>query len=247
MTDDDRPGHFGTPTTPGSGPVDGGDGDNGDNGDDGDEDLPFPLSGTTLVVGPSNVGKTTLTARALERWVGTHGSGGVVVLDFGPELRRDGRLLGGRLARFTDLLDGLGDREESSGGEASVERGDRTTVRRSPDGLWLGLLDAHAPRAESATDAEAVALARENARGAARLFDRVPAGPRAVFVNDATIALQHPAGDVDRLLAYCSDAAVAVVNAFESDELGTDDPVSRAEARALEALAEGADRVVRLP
>jgi hypothetical protein len=236
MTNDDPSGDPGTPDTSGS--------SGSTDGDDGDEDLPFPLSGTTLVVGPSNVGKTTLTARALERWVETHGPAGVVVLDFGPEIRRDGRLLGGRLSRFTALFDDL---DQSRGASGAAASGDRTTVRRSTDGRWLGLLDAHAPRAESATEAEAVELAHENARGASRLLDRAPSAPRAVFVNDATIALQHPTGDADRLLAYCADAAVAVVNAFESDELGTDDPVSRAETRALETLVEGADRIVRLP
>jgi hypothetical protein len=40
---------------------------------------------------------------------------------------------------------------------------------------------------------------------------------------------------------------VAVVNAFESDELGTDDAVSRQERLALDALVAGADRIVRLP
>jgi hypothetical protein len=109
------------------------------------------------------------------------------------------------------------------------------------------VLDAHAPRAAAESGARAVALAGENARTAARLFDDAPADPRAVFVNDATIALQHPSGDPDRLLAYCARAEVAVVNAFESDELGTDDAVSRQERLALDALVAGADRIVRLP
>jgi hypothetical protein len=198
-----------------------------------------PLAGTTLVLGPSNVGKTTRTARALERWVAAHGSDGVVVLDFAPELERDGRLLGGRLDRFTDLLVG-GDDETAWNDPA-----ERTAVRR-PNGLWYGVLDAHAPRAEGSTEDAAVALAGENAAGAARLLERAPADPRAVFVNDATIPLQHPTGDADSLLAYCDGAAVAVLNAFESDELGVDDAVSRRERDALETLVAGADRVVRL-
>lgn len=202
-----------------------------------DPDASVPPVGTTLLVGPSNVGKTTRTARALEAWVAAHGVSGVVVLEFGPELEREGRVLGGRLGRFTDLF---ADAEP-------VDVEGRTTVRRSADGLWYGVLDAHAPRAEGATAAEAVALARENARGAARLLDRAPPTPRAVFVNDATIALQHPTGDPTRLRSYCARADVAVVNAFESDELGTDDRVSRQERRALDALASGADRIVRLP
>nr|WP_318568877.1 hypothetical protein [Salinigranum marinum] len=202
-----------------------------------DPDGSIRPAGTTLLVGPSNVGKTTRTARALEAWVAARGARGVVVFDFGPELERDGRLLGGRLGRFTDLLD---DAEP-------ISVAGRTTVRRSADGLWYGVLDAHAPRTEGGTATEAVTLARENARGAARLLARAPSTPRAVFVNDATIALQHPTGDPDRLLSYCARADAAVVNAFESDELGTDDRVSRQERGALDALVAGADRVVRLP
>jgi hypothetical protein len=198
---------------------------------------PFPLTGTTLVLGPSNVGKTTRTARALERWVDTHSPAGVVVLDFAPELRRGDRVLGGRLDRVTDLLT-----DESEG----VTLGERTTVTR-PNGVWYGVLDAHAPRAASECEADAVALAAENAAGAARLLDHAPADPHAVFVNDATIALQHPTGRVDRLLAYCAGATAAVLNALESDELGVDDAVSRQEQTALAALVAGADRVVRLP
>jgi hypothetical protein len=203
-----------------------------------DELSPLARPGTTLVVGPSNVGKTTLTARALERWLDAHGAAGVVVFDFGPEVERDGRLLGGRLDRFTDCFD----RDEP----AATTRGDRTTVRRWESGLWQGVLDAHAPRTEGETDTDAISLARENAMGAARLFDRAPASPRAVFVNDATIAFQHDSGDPDRLLAYCARAAVAVVNAFAGDELGSDDAVSRQERTALDALEAGADRTVRL-
>jgi hypothetical protein len=194
--------------------------------------------GTTLVVGPSNVGKTTWTARVLERWVAAHGPAGVVVLDFGPEVRHEGRVLGGRLAGVTDLLNDV---------EFGSQAGGRLSVQRRRDGLWYGVLDAHAPRAAAESGARAVALAGENARAAARLFDDAPADPRAVFVNDATIALQHPSGDPDRLLAYCARAEVAVVNAFESDELGTDDAVSRQERLALDALVAGADRIVRLP
>jgi hypothetical protein len=198
----------------------------------------IPLSGTTLVVGPSNVGKTTRTARALERWVETNGNDGVVVLDFGPEVERDGAVLGGRLHRFTGLL--------PADERTDDDRVDRVVARRLAGGLWYGVVDAHAPRVEGSTESEAVAFAEANAMAAARLLARAPQEPRAVFVNDATIALQHRAGDVARLLSYCARADAAVVNAFESDELGTDDAVSRQERAALDALRAGADRVVRL-
>jgi len=182
------------------------------------ESLPFPLAGTTLVTGPSNVGKTRLTARALAEWVADHGTDGVVVLEFAPELERDGRVLGGRLSRFVTV----------------------------PDGAWHGVLEAHAPRAESGSDDEALELAGANAERAATLLDGAPAEPRAVFVNDATIPYQHPESDPDALLDSCDRADCAVLNAFESDELGTDDPVSRTERATLDRLRRWADRHVRL-
>jgi hypothetical protein len=188
------------------------------------DDDPVPLAGSTLIVGPSGAGKTRLTARALEAWVDAHGPAGVVVLDFAPEVERDGRILGGRLDRFTT----------------------------PPEGAWTGVLAAHAPRSESDTNEEAVALAADNADRARDLLDRAadvltdaPA-PRAVFVNDATIPLQGPDSDPSLLTDLCDRADCAVVNAFESDELGTNDPVSRQERASLEALSAWADRVVRL-
>jgi hypothetical protein len=109
-----------------------------------------------------------------------------------------------------------------------------------------GVLDAHAPRAEGASDAEAVELAADNATRARRILDGAPPDPRAVFVNDATIPLQGEGTDAALLTDYCDRADAAVLNAFESDELGTDDPVSRRERAALETLRAWADRVIRL-
>lgn len=180
--------------------------------------LSFSLSGTTLLVGPSNAGKTQLTAKALEAWIDSHGTDDVVVLEFAPELERDGRLLGGRLDRFTTI----------------------------PDGVWVGRLDAHAPRAMADSHAEAIALAKENAAGAERLLDAAPAEPRAVFVNDATIPRQHDADAPHRLRDYCDQATVSVLNAFESDELGASHPVSRVERATLAALRKWATRTVSL-
>ena len=179
---------------------------------------PFPLAGSTLITGPSNVGKTRLTHRALQAWVEREGTDGVVVLEFAPELERDGRILGGRLDRFGPL----------------------------PEGAWLGVLDAHAPRAQGETEDASVELARQNAERAGRILAAAPVDPRAVFVNDATIALQHESCDVDRLTGYCDPADCAVLNAFESEELGTDDPVSRREREALAALHDWSDRSIEL-
>ncbi|MBP1923786.1 hypothetical protein J2751_002831 [Halorubrum alkaliphilum] len=179
--------------------------------------FPFPLTGSTLIVGPSQAGKTRLTARALEAWVDRHGTDDLVVLEFAPELERDGRILGGRLDRFTTI----------------------------PDGVWHGVLDAHAPRAEGADESEAIALAKDNAERGIEILDAAP-DPNAVFVNDATIPLQHAAVEADKLTGYCDRATRAVLNAFDSDELGTDDPVSRRERAALTELRSWADRTVEL-
>lgn len=180
-------------------------------------DLPFPLSGRTLITGASNTGKTRLTARALDAWVAERGTDGVVVLDFAPEVERDGVVLGGRLDRFTDI----------------------------PDGVWAGVLEAHAPRATSETEADAHDLAAVNARRATRIVEAAPADPLAVFVNDATIPFQS--GDDPFLVTdYCDDIETAVCNAFESDELGIDDSISRHERATLETLRSWADLVVEL-
>jgi hypothetical protein len=170
-----------------------------------------------LITGPSNSGKTRRTAALFEEWIEENGTDGVTILDFAPELERDGEVLGGRFTRATD-----------------------------PGEAWYGAIDAHAPRAESETDREALALAKENADQAATLLDRAPSNPRAVFVNDATIPFQHPDGSLDRLFASVDGAAVVVINAFDSDELGSDDPVSRCEQKALSRLYEWADEHERL-
>jgi hypothetical protein len=180
--------------------------------------LPFSLVGTTLLTGPSNTGKTRLTARAIETWVTDCGPAGVAVLDFAPEIERDGRLLGGRLSRFTTV----------------------------PSGAWYGVLKAHAPRAEGESDATVHELAATNSENAVRLLDAAPADPTVVFVNDATIPFQS--GDLApcRLTEYCDRAEVAVLNAFESDELGTNHSVSRHERDALDVLKGWVNRIVGL-
>ncbi|WP_135304435.1 hypothetical protein [Haloarcula amylovorans] len=177
---------------------------------------PVPLAGRTLVVGPSNVGKTRLTAQALEAWTATNGPEACVVLDFAPEVERDGTILGGHLTQFTNV----------------------------PKGAWHGVVDAHAPRADSESDDEAVALARENARVATSRLDAAPPDPMAVFVNDATIPAQADPEWIARLVDYCDRAEVAVLNAFEDDEFDPESPVSRNERAALNRLRAWADRVI---
>ncbi|MFC6798505.1 MULTISPECIES: hypothetical protein [unclassified Haladaptatus] len=176
-----------------------------------------PPAGRLLFTGPSNVGKTKRTAEALQAWVEGHGTEGVVVLDFAPEVERDGRLLGGRLTRFLDI----------------------------PEGVWYGVIDAHAPRAAASSPAEASQLAGENATRARSLLETAPT-PTAAFVNDATIPFQAAGSDVTRLFEWLDPATVAVVNALESDELGRDDEISRREKRVLDRLRSWADTNRRL-
>ncbi|WP_231188620.1 hypothetical protein [Haladaptatus sp. DYF46] len=180
-------------------------------------DLPYPLSGSTLIVGPSQTGKTRLTAQTLDAWIERKGTEGVVVLEFAPEVERDGWVLGGRLDRFTTI----------------------------PDRVWYGVLDANAPRSEGKTEEEMVALASDNAERTERILDEAPE-PRVVFVNDSTIPFQHARSDLQKFTTYCADAECVVMNAFESNELGTDDPVSRCEHEALKILHEWADRTISL-
>jgi hypothetical protein len=58
-----------------------------------------------------------------------------------PKVERDGRILGGHLDRLTEL----------------------------PDGVWSGVLDAHAPQADGQSEAETLDLAAANARHAERI------------------------------------------------------------------------------
>lgn len=152
----------------------------------------IPPDGRTLVRGPSNVGKTRLTAAALDRHLELHGPRNVAVLEFAPEIRVDDRMIGGRLDRFVDV----------------------------PGTVWVGKIDARAPRLESETEAEVLALAAQNAAAAERVMAAMPDRPRALFVNDATIPFQHPASNPARWLARWKDAETAVCNGFQGTELG---------------------------
>jgi hypothetical protein len=154
----------------------------------------------------------------MDVWMADCGPTGIAVLDFAPEVERDGRLLGGRLSRF----------------------------RTVPRGAWYGILKAHAPRTEGESDATIHELATTNSENAVRRLDAAPPEPTAVFVNDATIPFQSGELAPRRLTDYCDRAEVAVLNAFESDELGTDDPVSRHERGALDVLQTWVSQTVEL-
>lgn len=114
-----------------------------------------------------------------------------------------------------------------------------------PHDVWHGVLDAHAPRAEGIDEGEAVALAKDNAKRGLEILEFAP-NRTAFFVNDATIPLQHESVEVKQLTEYFDRATCVVLNAFDSDELGTEDSVSRQERTALSELRSWADRTVEL-
>ncbi|TKX50294.1 hypothetical protein EXE49_06755 [Halorubrum sp. ASP121] len=178
----------------------------------------IPLTGRTLIVGSSGVGKTSLTARTLTNWLEDGRTQETVVFEFGPELGRTDRVVGRRLCRFVEI----------------------------PDQVWINPVEANAPRSQGSETADVLKLARENAERANRRFNDAPSAPAAVFVNDATIGFQHEAGDLDKFIEYCSQADCVVVNAYEGDEFGRDDPVSRREQTVLRRLRSWTDRTIEL-
>tara|TARA_A100001037_G_scaffold299113_1_gene324057 strand:- start:2276 stop:2833 length:558 start_codon:yes stop_codon:yes gene_type:complete len=182
-------------------------------------DLPFPLSGSTLITGPSNVGKTILTSRALSTWISEQGPENIVILEFGPEYLHNGKVLGRHLSRFIDF----------------------------PSEVWQGYLETYAPRAESRDIDEALKLATINAERASFLLDTLPPHPAAVFVNDATIPLQSPSTNFEILTEYCDQAHLAVLNAFNGTELGIEDPISKFELSSIQHLKKWADHCITLP
>ncbi|MFC7325953.1 hypothetical protein ACFQMF_15405 [Halorubrum rutilum] len=177
-----------------------------------------PLTGRTLIVGPSGIGKTSLTARTLANWLEDGRTQEAVVFEFGPELDRSDRVVGRRLCRFVEI----------------------------PDEVWIDPVEANAPRSQGSETLDALKLARENAERANRRFDNAPPDPDAVFVNDVTIAFQHEVGDLDALMRYCSQADCVVINAYEGDEFGSDDPVSQREQTVLRRLRSWTDRTIEL-
>ena len=185
---------------------------------DTDDGVVVAATGSTLIVGPSGAGKTRLTAMALQKWIDENGTDGVVVLEFGPSIEHEGRLVGGRLDRFVDI----------------------------PEDVFYGVLDAHAPRLEGETAVETRELAQTNAENARRLFEALPPDPVVVFGNDVTIPFQHESAAVSRLTKYCDRAACAVVNAYEGDTLGSGDRVSNRERNVLANFRDWADHVLSL-
>lgn len=183
-----------------------------------DRSLPFPLDGSTLIVGPTNVGKTSLTADAVQAWIDRHGPTGVVILEFGPEIEVNGRLIGRRLDRFMT----------------------------PPPDAWYRPVPMRGPRTEGDGDRDPAAIAERNAKLATEAVADAPAGPSAVFANDVTLALHHDPAQVSQLTGYCDRARCAVLNAHEGDDLGRNDSISRNERDAVRRLRAWADRTVDL-
>lgn len=179
---------------------------------------PVAPAGRTLLTGPSNAGKTRATAHAIRDWVENEGAQGVVVLDFAPDHRKGAQVVGRPLATFLE----------------------------PPEGVWWRHVASRAPRLEARTDDEAVRLAQENAESSDEALGATPPRPRAVFVNDATIPFHAPGRDPTPLLAYAAGARRVVLNALDTADLGTDDPVSRQEQAVLARLRSWADHEVRL-
>jgi len=181
--------------------------------------FPFPLGGSTLITGPSNSGKTTLTSKAISHWISENGSENIVILEFGPEYFHNGKILGRHLSRFIDF----------------------------PPDIWYGHLETYAPRAEGRDLSESMKLAAINAERASFLLDTLPPDPIAVFVNDTTIPLQSPSTNFQTLVDYCDQATCVVLNAFNGSELGSVDPISQFEISSIELLQSWANRCVTLP
>lgn len=173
-----------------------------------------------LITGPTGSGKTRHTAALLEAWVQTHGTDGVVVLEFAPEHRtRDGRILGRRMRRYMEI----------------------------PEGIVYHEVQTHAPRAWASDEEGSIDLAHENMDSCARAIHAAPRSPRALFVNDATIAYHVPGADPGPLLARIREAGVAVVNALDPQGFDPEHPVTRQERRVLEALTQATKKIDRLP
>lgn len=181
-----------------------------------DDDI--PLTGTTLIVGPLRAGKTRMTAAVLKRWLDEYGPSGVVVIDTAPEIESDEGLIGGRLDRFIDV----------------------------PSAVFYGAVATSGPRAEGSSSEESRRIAKENAERARMLIESAPPTPRAVFVNDVTLAFQYDPSAVDDIATYWQDAECVVINAYEGSAFDKDDPISKNERRALARLKQFADRVIDL-
>lgn len=174
----------------------------------------------TLIVGEVNQGKTFMSRRLLEEWV-ILGLGPVVVVDLAPSLKKANR-------------QGKGNPEGIGG---------RLDPPDSPDVLYLNG-PIHAPRLQSKSEEEAMALARENLKIADDLFARAqPLAGRGLFVNDASLYVQ--AGDPNRFLHRIRSARTAVVNAYYGRSLGSG-ALSLQERQSMDILMAGCDRLIHL-
>jgi hypothetical protein len=171
-----------------------------------------------LVTGPSGCGKTRRTADLLAEWLQRQGPQGVVVVEFAPEHDLgDGRVLGRRLERYLEI----------------------------PDEVLYLMVETKAPRAGAAGEEQAVEVAQANQEAAEEVWRRMPSGPKALFVNDATMAFHVPGSDPASLLQAIEASGVAVVNALDPQGFEADHPITLQELRVLERIGHVVDRVER--
>ncbi|XGI84010.1 hypothetical protein ACEU6E_01805 [Halorutilales archaeon Cl-col2-1] len=187
--------------------------------------LSVSFSGSILVSGGLNVGKTRLTAETLVRYADKYPEAETVLLDFAPELMKDGDLVGGHVSRFVDV----------------------------PETVSEYVLEANAPRLESDTEDGAVELARENHDKGVGLVESAPHDPDAVFVNDATIPFQYPDSDSGTLVEYCERADDCLLNVYDPRSGGDTETVlsdsgvlNSPEAATVESLRGWADVEIHL-
>ncbi|MDY6775254.1 MAG: hypothetical protein SV253_04135 [Halobacteria archaeon] len=196
--------------------------------------LEVTVSGSVVVSGGLNAGKTRLTAETLRRYAEYkykyEYDKTVVLLDFAPEFVRDGDLVGGHVSRFVEV----------------------------PETVSTYVLEANAPRLEADTEEETLELARDNYERGISLIDSAPDSPDAVFVNDATIPFQYTGSDPETLTRYCSRADDSLLNFYdteadserESDGLPSSssqtDVVDLNERRTVEWFRDWSDTEIRL-
>jgi hypothetical protein len=169
-----------------------------------------------LIVGEVNRGKTTLTRRIFELYHQHHG-GPVTIVDLAPSI-----------APALDAGEGIGG---------------KLSILASP-GIGYFHDRIHAPRIESKSEREALALAEENRLVIESLFEKAfEENVKALFVNDCSLYLH--AGDARKLLGWIRQSETAVVNGYHGKSLG-EGPISTRETKGMIYLMEHCDRLIQL-
>jgi hypothetical protein len=174
----------------------------------------------TLIVGEVNTGKTLLTRRLLEGLCSELGPEEVAVVDLAPKIPSE--VLQAR------ELTGIGG----------------TLPPPHPCVLYLHV-SLRPPRLISASEQEAIGVARENLQKIQVLFEAYRfSGRKALVINDISMALQ--AGTPEDLIRWMGEASTVVANGYLGERLGSGE-LSRIERHNMERLMEGFHRVINLP